>query len=73
MSLAFNDTETASQEYATRTEAHYILHVPYSAIGRAIRDGKLTLHLIEGKIQINMEEARKVLVRRKNGGGALFD
>ena len=48
MSLAY-DAGTA-QEYATRTEIHYMLHVPYAAIARAIREGKLDIHLIDGKI-----------------------
>ena len=48
MSLAFKTDE--AQEYATRTEGHYMLHVPYSAIARAINAGKLEMHLIDGKI-----------------------
>ena len=58
VSLAY-DTG-ATQEYATRTEIHYMLHVPYAAIARAIREGKLEMHLIDQKIQINVAEARKV-------------
>jgi len=58
MSLAYD--AGATPEYATRTEIHYMLHVPYAAIARAIREGKLEMHLIDQKIQINVAEARKV-------------
>jgi hypothetical protein len=58
MSLAYD--AGATQEYATRTEIHYMLHVPYAAIARAIRDGKLELHLIDSKIQINIAEAKEL-------------
>jgi hypothetical protein len=56
MSLAFKSNE--SNEYATRTDIHYMLHVPYAAIARAISDGYLELHLIDGKIQLNIAEAK---------------
>lgn len=58
MSLAYD--AGATPEYATKTEIHYMLHVPYAAIARAIREGKLEMHLIDQKIQINVAEARKV-------------
>jgi hypothetical protein len=63
MSLAFKNDH---QEHATRTEIHYMLHVPYAAIAKAIRDGKLTLHLIDGKIQVKIDEARAVLGKNKS-------
>jgi hypothetical protein len=56
----------ATQEYATRSQIHYMLHVPYAAIARAIRDGKLEMHLIDGKIQLNVAEARQVLGKAKS-------
>ena len=63
MSLAY-DTDV-TQEYATRTEVHYMLRVSMAHIAKAIREGKLELHLIDGKIQINVAEA-KALLRRSN-------
>jgi hypothetical protein len=59
----------ASQEYATRTDTHYMLHVPYAAIARVIREGKLEMHLIDNKIQINVAEARTVFSK----GSHLFE
>ena len=67
MSLAYD--AGASQEYATRTETHYMLHVPYAAIARVIREAKLEMHLIDNKIQINVAEARTVFSK----GSHLFE
>jgi hypothetical protein len=68
MSLAFNNEE--HQEYATRTEIHYLLRVPMAAIARAIDKGQLELYLIDGKVKINVAEARGVFTRKHSG---LFD
>jgi hypothetical protein len=62
MSLAFKPNE--HQEYATKTELHHMLRVTYGKIAEAIRTGKLAIHLIDGKIQINVAEAREVLKKR---------
>ena len=66
MSLAYD--VVARQEYATRTEIHYMLLVPYAAIARAIREGKLEMHLIDQKIQISVADAKAVF----NKGSNLF-
>ena len=58
MSLAFNSSET--QEYATRTEIHYMFKISMARIAQAIREEKLALHLIDSKIQINIAEAKAV-------------
>jgi len=57
MSLAFRE-DIKIPEYATKTELHYLLHVPYYKIGEAVKKGKLAIHLIDGKIQINIAEAK---------------
>ena len=58
MSLAY-DTG-AAQDFATRTEIHYMFRVPMYVIAKAIREGKLEMHLINGKIQISVAEAKAV-------------
>jgi hypothetical protein len=63
MSLAY-DTN-ASQEYVTRTELHYMLRVPMYVIAKAVREGKLALHLIDNKVQVNVAEARQVFGKNK--------
>lgn len=65
MSIAYSADDDV-KEYATRTEVHYMLHVPYSAIARAIREGRLEMHLIDGKIQINVAEARACFAKSKD-------
>lgn len=67
MSLAYDTNSTP--EYATRTEIHYMLRVSMAHIAKAIREGKLELHLIDKKIQINVAEARKVFSK----GSHLFE
>jgi predicted site-specific integrase-resolvase len=64
MSLAFKPDETP--EYATKTEIHWMLKVSYGKIAEYIRTGKLAVHLIDGKIQINVEEAKRVLIKPRN-------
>jgi hypothetical protein len=64
MSLAFKADNTP--EYATRTETHYILHVPMSAIAKAIREGRLATHLIDNKVQINIAEAHQVFRKKSD-------
>jgi hypothetical protein len=59
MSLAFQE-DSKVPEYATKTEIHYMLHVPYYKIGEAVKTGKLGLYLIDNKIQINIAEAKAV-------------
>ena len=50
-----------------RMDFSYKHKVPYSTLARCIREGKIELHLIDGKIQIIEEEALAVtskIVRR---------
>ena len=63
MSLAFNSNE--NQEYATKSEIHYMLAVSYTKIGDAIRNGELAIHLIDNKIKINVAEAKEVLLKKR--------
>lgn len=45
----------------------YKHNIPYSTLAKAIREGKIALHLVNGRIQINEEEALAVtskIVRR---------
>jgi len=56
MSLAFKSQSILEQEYATKGELHYAFHVSYARIAMAIRDGRLAIHLIDGKVQLRVEE-----------------
>jgi hypothetical protein len=56
MSLAFKTNSILEQEYATKGELHYGLHVSYARIAQAVRDGKLSIHLVDNKVQLKVEE-----------------
>jgi hypothetical protein len=58
MRLALKPDDTP--EYGTKTEIHWMLRVTYTRIADAIRTGKLSIHLIDNKIQINIAEAKQV-------------
>jgi hypothetical protein len=46
-----------------------MLRIPYAAIARAIREGKLEMHLVDGKIQINVAQAKALFGKQTS---ALF-
>jgi hypothetical protein len=46
-------------EFMTRSDFHYKYEVPFSKISDRVRRGKIALHFIDGKIQINVKEALK--------------
>jgi hypothetical protein len=58
MSLAFQNSD--NKEYGTKTDVHYRYKVAYVKITEAIKDGRLAVHLREGRIWIDMEEAKAV-------------
>jgi len=61
------DFDDVHKIFILRMDFSYKYKVPYSTLAKAIREGKISLHLIDGKIQINEEEALAVtskIVRR---------
>jgi hypothetical protein len=56
MSLAFKSKSVLEQEYATKSDLHYALHLPFNRMTQAIRDGRLAVHLIDNKVQLKVEE-----------------
>jgi hypothetical protein len=56
MSQAFKSNSVLEQEYATKGELHYGLHVSYERMAKAVREGKLAVHPIDGKVQLKVEE-----------------
>jgi hypothetical protein len=65
MNLALKPASILEQEYATKAELHYGFHIAYARIAKAIREGQLKPHLIDGKIQLEVKEAVRVLLPRK--------
>jgi hypothetical protein len=62
MNLAFKPKSVLENEYATKSELHYALHVSYARIAMAIRDGKLSVHLVDGKVQLRVAEVISLFV-----------
>jgi hypothetical protein len=56
MSLALKFNSVLGQEYATKGELHYGLHISYERMAKAIREGRLGIHLVDGKVQLRVEE-----------------
>jgi hypothetical protein len=56
MSLAFKTNSVLEQEYATKSELHYGLHVSYERMAKAIREGRLAVRLVDKKVQLRVEE-----------------
>jgi hypothetical protein len=69
MSLAqLNDQEDEHRTFIARMDFSYKHKISYSTLAKCIREGKIALHLIDGKIQIDEAEALAVLskiVRRQ--------
>jgi hypothetical protein len=61
------DSDDVHKTFIPRMDFSYKYKVPYSTLAKAIREAKIALHLIDGKIRINEEEALAVtskIVRR---------
>ena len=43
------------QKYAAKGDLHYGLRLSYNRMAQAVREGKLALHLIDGKIQLEVD------------------
>jgi pyruvate kinase len=56
VNIALKSNPILQQEYATRSELHYSFHVSYNRIAKAIREGKLAIHLVDGKVQLQVAE-----------------
>jgi pyruvate kinase len=70
MSLVFKTNSVLEQEYATKGELHYGLHVSYARIAQAIRDEKLAIYLVDGKVQLRVEEVANLFFPPRK---SLFD
>ena len=60
MSLAFQSKSVLEQKYATKGELHYGLRLSYNRMAQAVREGKLALHLVDGKVQLEVDKVLKV-------------
>jgi hypothetical protein len=63
MTLAFKETE--QHEFGTKADVHYRFRVTYDRISTAIRAGKLAIHLIDGRIMLDLAEAAQLFGKSK--------
>jgi hypothetical protein len=67
MANAFQtSTDALKPRYITKTEAVYDYRTNYGVIGRLIKEGKIALHLIDGKIMLDGDEAAREITNFKN-------
>jgi cell fate regulator YaaT (PSP1 superfamily) len=52
------------QEYATRAEIHYALRISFWLMNQRIREGKLSVHLIDNKIKVKVQDIINLFVAR---------
>jgi hypothetical protein len=66
--MTIQDLHTRANEHTpfmTRLAFAYEYKVPYSVVMDRVRRGELALHFVDNKVQINVEEALKACVRKR--------
>jgi hypothetical protein len=63
--------ETEHKPFMTRLAFAYEYKVPYSVVMDRVRRGELALHFVDNKVQINVEEALKACVRKRQPKSAV--
>jgi hypothetical protein len=58
--------ETNTPRYISKTDAVYNNRTTYTVIARLIREGKIAVHLVDGKIMIDGDEAAREIANFKN-------
>jgi hypothetical protein len=66
MSIATNFPSILDQEYATKSDLHYALRIPYYRIAKAIQEGKVEMHLVDGMIKFKVKEVLEVLTKTRS-------
>ena len=52
-------------KFRTRLAFAYEYKIPYAIVMDRVRRGELALHFVDGKVQINVEEALKACERKR--------
>jgi hypothetical protein len=65
MSMAEQRYIESPKKYMTRLAFSYEYKVPYAIVMDRVRRGELVLHFVDNRVQIDIEEALKVCVRRQ--------
>jgi predicted kinase len=67
------DMQTLANEFRTRRDFSYEFNVPYSTLNDRVRRGEVTLHFIDNKVQVNVEEALKACAPKRQKKLSRYD
>jgi hypothetical protein len=59
-------SNTITPKYITKTDAVYDNRTNYSVISKLVKEGKIALHLVDGKIMLDADEAAREIAKIKN-------
>jgi hypothetical protein len=54
------------KKYITRSGAHYKYRISFNTIARLIRERKVALHLIEGKVMLEADEVAREIIKLRS-------
>jgi hypothetical protein len=63
--MSVHNLQTLANKFMTRLAFSYEYRIPYSIVVDRVRRGELSVHFIDGKVQINVEEALKACERKR--------
>jgi hypothetical protein len=74
MSVQYAQTaQDLTNEFRTRRDFSYEFNVPYSTLNDRVRRGEVTLHFIDNKVQVNVEEALKACAPKRQKKLSRYD
>jgi hypothetical protein len=63
--MSVQPLQNSANKFMTRLAFSYEYKIPYSIVMDRVRRGELSVHLVDGKVQINVEEALKACERKR--------
>jgi hypothetical protein len=63
--MSAQDLQSLANQFMTRLAFAYEYKIRYSIVMDRVRRGELALHFVDDKVQINVEEALKACVRKR--------
>lgn len=66
--MSLSEAQTPANEnklFMTRLAFAYEYKIPYSLVSDRVRRGEITLHFVDNKVQIEVEEALRACVRKR--------
>jgi hypothetical protein len=63
--MSVQPLQNSANKFMTRLAFSYEYKIPYSIVMDRVRRGELSVHLVDGKVQINVEESLKACERKR--------